>query len=82
MSKLRETLQSAGVQADAYAGHSFQRGGASFAYQSGVSLELIKVLGDWRSNAVLRYLTIPLNIRLQSANLLCKSVLSSNHTPK
>ena len=62
ISKLRETLQSAGIQAAAYAGHSFRRGGASFAYQSGVPLELIKVLGDWRSNAVLLYLTIPLNI--------------------
>ena len=82
MGKLRESLQSDGVQPEAYAGHSFRGGGASFAYQSGVPIELIKVLGDWRSNAVLLYLTIPLNIRLQSANLLCKSVLASNLTTK
>ena len=80
MTKLRATLESAGIQAAAYAGHSFRRGGASFAFQSGVPLELIKVLGDWRSNAVLLYLTIPPNIRLQSANLLCKAVINTNHT--
>ena len=78
MHKLRDTLQSVGVKAVAY--HSFRRGGASFAFQSGVPRELM-VLGDWHSNAVFLYLTIPLNIRLQSVNLLCKAVLSSNHPP-
>ena len=78
-SKLRETLRSAGITAAAYAGHSFRRGGASFAYQSVVPLQLIKVLGDWRSSAVLLYLTIPLNIRLQSATLLRKAVLTPTH---
>ncbi|CAH3184844.1 unnamed protein product, partial [Porites lobata] len=35
-----------GVDPKLYAGHSFRRGGASFAYQSGVPIELIKALGD------------------------------------
>ena len=39
-----------------------RRGGASFAYQSGVSIELIKALGDWRSDTIVIYLTMPLYI--------------------
>ena len=35
-----------------YAGHSFRRGGVSYAFQVGVPLELIKITGDWKSNAV------------------------------
>ena len=53
-----------------YASHSFHRGGAFFAYQSGVHLQLIKLLGDWKSDSVL------LNIRLQSINLISKFILS------
>ena len=56
--------------------------GASFAYQSGVPLELIKALDDWRSDTVLIYLTMPLVVQLQSANMLCKAMLThiSQHT--
>jgi len=78
IAKLKHHLQLIGINATLYSGHSFRRGGASFAYQSGVPIELIKALGDWRSDSVLVYLTMPLTIRLQSANMLCKSIL--NHT--
>lgn len=76
ISKLKHHLAEIGVNPSNFAGHSFRRGGASFAYQSGVPIELIKALGDWQSDAVLIYLTMPLTIRLNSANMLCKSVLS------
>ena len=69
-----------GINPQSYAGHSFRRGGASFAYQSVVPLELIKALGDWRSDTILIYLTMPLTIRLQSANMLCKSILTHSFT--
>ena len=65
-----------GIDPKLYAGHSFSRGGASFAYQSGVPIELIKALNDWRSDTLLTYLTMPLTIRLKTANMLCKSILS------
>ena len=58
--------------------HSFHRGGASFAFCSGVSVELIKILGDWHLDAVLLYLTVPLFIRLQSINAIVKSILTTN----
>ena len=73
---LRDHLSLIGIDPKLYAGHSFRRGGASFAYQSGVPIELIKALGDWRSDTILIYLTMPLTIRLKTANMLCKSILS------
>ena len=36
-------------------------------------MELIKKLGDWYSDAVLLYLTVPLPIRLQSFHLLLRT---------
>jgi len=78
VSKLRLLLSSLGLDPKLYAGHSFRRGGASFAYQSGVPRELIKALGDWRSDTILIYLTMPLTVRLHSANMLCKAILLRN----
>ena len=50
------------------------REGVSYA---GVPLELIKITGHWKSksNAVSLYLTVPLNIRLHTSNLLIKHIL-------
>ena len=81
ISKLRTHLKQLNINPKDYAGHSFRRGGASFAYQSGVPIELIKALGDWHSDTVLIYLTMPLTIRLHSANMICKSILLHN-TPQ
>ena len=73
---LRACLISLGIDPTYYAGHSFRRGGASLAYQAGLSVEAIKLLGDWKSDAVLLYLTVPLSVRLQSNNQLTKYILS------
>lgn len=75
VSKLRSHLAILGVDPTFYAGHLFRRGGASFTYQSGAPIELIKALGDWLSDTVLIYLTMPLTVRLHSANMLCKAIL-------
>ena len=61
-----------------HACHCFRRGGASFAFYSRVPVELIKMLGDWHSDAVLLYLTVPLAIRLQSVNAIAKSIFTTN----
>ena len=34
------------------------------------------MLSDWKSDSVLLYLTAPLNIRLQTINLILKSILT------
>lgn len=54
--KLRSCLTTIGFDASKYSGHSFRRGGATFALQCGLPIELIKIQGDWRSNACERYL--------------------------
>ena len=36
-------------------GHSFRRGGACWAYASGVPVDTIRQLGDWKSNAYMAY---------------------------
>ena len=46
----------AGFDAASFSGHSFRRGGASFAVQDGVLGELIKVVGDWTSDAYYKYM--------------------------
>ena len=48
------------------AAHSFRRGGASWAYQAGVPIDLIRQLGDWRSNAYTLY-TLPNDKQIASA---------------
>ena len=64
LATLRDHLTLLGISPKLYAGHPFRRGGASLAYQSGVPMELIKALGDWRSDTILIYITMPLTIRL------------------
>ena len=78
VSILRSHLASLGFDPKLFAGHSLRRGGASFAYHSGVPIELIKALGDWRSDTILIYLTMPLTVRLHSASMLCKAILQHN----
>lgn len=59
VSKVKQCLQQAGVDPKQYAGHSFRRGGASWAYQVGLPIETIRQIGDWRSYACLAYIAIP-----------------------
>ena len=77
LNKLRTILHSPGLPAKDYACHSFHEGKASFAFQAGIPVELIKILGDWHSDTVLLYLTVPLTIRLQSVILLAKAIISN-----
>ena len=74
MSKLRSCLNNCGLLGRDFGSHSFRRGGASLAFQAGVPLALIKVLGDWKSDAVLLYLTVPLDIRVQAITLLSQHI--------
>ena len=57
---LRSMLRKAGFRAESYSGHSFRRGGATFAFKAKVPGELIKLQGDWASDAYLRYLDFSL----------------------
>ena len=58
-----------GIPPDRYSGHGLRRGGATFALQCGLPVDLLKIQGDWKSNCVERY--------LESSFPLCKKVADS-----
>ena len=58
----------------AYTGHSFRRGGASWAFQAGIPGELIQICGDWASDAYKVYLEFNMQNKLDLAALLCSSL--------
>jgi hypothetical protein len=53
---LRYCLSKIGVDPAMFSGHSFRRGGATFAHRMGVSPLLIKLMGDWSSDAYMTYI--------------------------
>ena len=69
--RLRSALAAAGVvDPGRFSSHSFRRGGATFAFLCGVPAEIIKILGNWKSDAYLQYLYIPLEARLAASQLI------------
>ena len=65
VSVIRLLFQKAGI-ADAllFRGHSFRRGGASWAFNRGIPGELIQVMGDWSSDAYKVYLEFSMDSRV------------------
>lgn len=70
LQKLKHVLSLIGVDPSKYSGHSFRRGGASFALECGLSPDLIKSQGDWKSGAYQSYLDPSLSCRSKVANRL------------
>ena len=69
--KLRSILkQNPHVDESLFSSHSFRRGGCTFAFLSGVPPELIKLLGNWRSDCYLKYLEFPLEARTAAIELM------------
>ncbi len=68
-------LRLSGIQdASSYTGHSFRRGGASWAFQAGMPGELIQVCGDWVSDAYKKYLEFSMQNKLDLASLLVRGL--------
>ena len=61
--KLKETLGKAGYDSEKFSSHSMRRGGTMWAFRSGVPESLIKVQGDWSSDAYKTYLSFPVEVR-------------------
>ena len=59
-----------------FSGHSLRRGGATFAFQCGIPAELIKLQGDWRSDAYMLYLSLPLADRLVLTQIIAEHIQS------
>ena len=67
---LKRTIIACGLSSSEYSGHSFRRGGASFAFSCGIPAAVIKLQGDWRSSAYERYLAAPLEMRERMCRVL------------
>ena len=70
---VRRTKQLAsriGIDERSISGHSFRRGGATYAFSVGVSGELIKCQGDWKSHVYLIYLDMSDQQRLSVTRLM------------
>lgn len=72
---LRRCLLRLGIAADAYCGHSFRRGAATWAATQGCNEETIKTLGRWDSNCYRRYVDRTAQERAAMARTLysCRS---------
>jgi hypothetical protein len=74
LEKLKATLRQAGVNPDAYAGHSLRRGGATWALSIGIPVPAIKAMGDWKSDAYLAYCEFSEQIRKRAALQMARAV--------
>ena len=68
--KIKKLTAAIGLDAGDYTSHSFRRGGATNAFQSGVSASQIKRLGDWQSDAYLEYIDCPIEERMKAGRLI------------
>jgi hypothetical protein len=74
MKNLKGALKAVGTDPDLYAGHSFRRGGATWALEIGIPIPAIKALGDWKSDAYLRYIQVDMKLRLRTAHAMAVAV--------
>lgn len=75
---LTKVLKSVGLDSTNYPPHSFRRGGATFAFESSVPSELIKVQGDGHSDCYLRYLEMSNSEKRVAASRMAAAILSTN----
>lgn len=61
--------------ANSYTGHSFRRGGATWAFGIGVPGELIQIVGDWKSDCYKRYFEFSLDVMLQVSSRMRDSII-------
>ena len=55
VTSFKQLVAKSGLDWTKYSGHSFRRGGATYCFNLGVDHTLIKLLGDWSSDAYLLY---------------------------
>lgn len=67
LSKLKAALTAEGLDAEQYAAHSFRRGGATYAFLSGMPDHVIMHLGDWKSPVWHDYVEVQDEMRRRAA---------------
>lgn len=75
--QLRAVLPLCKLNPSNFAGHSFRRGGATWALLQGMSTEVIKLLGDWHSSAYTAYLELPFHARTSAMYQFSKCLPST-----
>ena len=73
---LKMLVEATGRNSRAYSTHSLRRGGATFLASLGVDKDKIKLIGDWRSDAVNEYLFCHMQAKIQVAQAVKKSLSS------
>ena len=81
LSRLRQALDSAGLNPASYSGHSMRKGGAQSLFDAGVSTADIACAGRWskRSTSIRLYRTITPHMRAHWARLAAAGSLSPPH---
>ena len=68
-------LQNIGIShPNLYSPHSFRRGGATWAFQAGVSPTLIKLHGDWQSDCYLQYVKLSVENKMLTTAAMARSI--------
>lgn len=78
---LKLLLKKAGYTPEDYAGHSFRRGGATYAFTAGINTHVIAVIGDWASDAWKQYLNLDTLIRTTAVDQLSLAVKNHMQRP-
>ena len=71
---LRSHIHGMGLKEMDYSGHSFRRGAASWALQQGLPGEIIKILGDWKSDTYMNYLSLDHCTKFRSISEFAKGL--------
>ena len=66
LNRLRKWLKIIKEPEEKYSLHSLRRGGATFAFQSNMEHEVIRILGNWTSEACRRYCDVSMDKRFDS----------------
>lgn len=74
LNKFKASITRVGLDPAYYAGQSFRRGGATFAREAGVPDEVIRAMGDWKSDAWQAYVSATAVLRERAAFSLAKAV--------
>ena len=82
INRFKDLLARAGADPSCFSGHSFRRGGATFARDAGVPDNIIKAMGDWQSEAWQRYIAATDRLRERAAELLTIAVMRATTSSK
>ena len=72
--RIRKWLKLIGLDDSRYSLHSLRRGGTTFTYESNMEEDMIKLLGDWSSQAYKRYIDVSIEKRVNSMKEFVQAV--------